>query len=67
MIVHKLLALSIRFIWYCDMLVPCKALNGTHKSTSQCTQGAEQKRRKLWSEEEREFTARAFSAYWPPL
>ena len=25
----------------CDMLVPWKALNGTHRPTSQCTQVAE--------------------------
>ena len=48
----------------CDMLVPCKALNGTHRRTENCTRGAERKRRRLAAEEEREVTARAFSAYW---
>ena len=36
-----------------DMMVPWKALNGTHMRTAQCTQGAERKIRKLASEEER--------------
>ena len=50
----------------CDMLVPWKALNVTHRNTKQCTQGAERKRRKLAAEEEREFTTRDFSAYGRP-
>ena len=29
----------------CDMLVPWKALNGTHRRTAQCNRGAERKRR----------------------
>ena len=51
----------------CDILVPWKSLNGEHKCTAQCTQGAEWKRRQLAEEEEREVTARAFSAYGRPL
>ena len=51
----------------CDMLVLRKALNGTHRSMEQCTRGAERKRWRLAEEEEREFTARAFSAYGRPL
>ena len=47
----------------CDMLVPWKALNGTQQSTAQCTWGAERKRRRLAADEEREVTARDFSAY----
>ena len=42
-------------------------MNGVHKCTAQCTQGAEWKRRQLAEEEEREVTARAFSAYGRPL
>ena len=51
----------------CDMLVPWKALNGTQRYTTQCNQGVEQKRRQLVAEEEREVTARDFSAYGRPL
>ena len=51
----------------CDMLVPWNTLNGTHRHTEQCTQGAERKRRRLAVEKEREVTARAFSAYGRPL
>ena len=50
-----------------DMLVPQKALNGTHRCTLQCTWGADRRRRHLSTEEEREVTARDFSAYWRPL
>ena len=50
----------------CDMLVLWKALNGTYRRTAQCTRGEEQKRRRLVAEEEREVTARAFSAYGLP-
>ena len=42
-------------------------LNGTHRRTSQCNRGAERKRRRLSTEEEREVTARDFSAYGRPL
>ena len=49
------------------MLVPWKALNGTHRRTAQCDQGAERNRRRLTEDEEREVTARAFSAHGRPL
>ena len=49
----------------CDMLV--EALNGTHICTAQCNLGAERKRWQLAAEEEREVTARDFSAYGRPL
>ena len=51
----------------CDMLVPWKAQNGTHMRTEQCTWGAVRRRRQLAAEEEREVTARNFSAYGRPL
>ena len=51
----------------CDILVLWKNLNGTHRGTEECTRGAGQKRRRLAAEEEREVTARYFSAYRPPL
>ena len=51
----------------CCVLVPLKALNGTHRCTAHYTQGAERKRRQLAAEEEREVTARAFRAYGHPL
>ena len=51
----------------CDMLVPWKALNGTHRCTAQCTRGEERKRRRLAVEEEREVITRTFSAYGRPL
>ena len=51
----------------CDIMVPRKALNGTHRRTSQCTWGAEQKRQRLAAEEEREVTTRSFSSYGLPL
>ena len=51
----------------CDMMVPCKALNGIHGRTAQCTRGAEQKIQKLATEEEREVATRYFSTYGLPL
>ena len=51
----------------CNMLVLWKSLNGIHTRTSQCTRGTERKRRRLAAEEEREVTARNFSAYGRPL
>ena len=51
----------------CDMLVTWRDLNGTHLHTVQCKWVAEQKRRKLAAEEEREVTARSFSSYGLPL
>ena len=50
-----------------EMLVTWKALNGNHRRTAQCTWGAEWRRRRLEAEEEREVTARDFSAYGRPL
>ena len=35
----------------CDILVPWKDLNGTHRRTAQCTWGAERRIRKLAAEE----------------
>ena len=49
------------------MLVPCKALNGTHRRTEYCTRGADQKRRRLAAEQERQVITRAFRAYEFPL
>ena len=51
----------------CDILVPQKALNGTHRRREQCTRGAERKRRILAAEDEREVTVRYLSAYGIPL
>ena len=47
-------------------MVPYRDLNGTHRFTEQCKQGAERKRRRLSAEEERDATARALSAYGRP-
>ena len=49
------------------MLVLWEARTGTHRRTSQCTRGAERRRRSLAAEEEREVATRAFSAYGRPL
>ena len=54
-------------IMNCDMLVPRKYLNCTHRRTAQCNQGEEQKRRRLAAEEEREVTTRDLSSYGNPL
>ena len=51
----------------CDIMVPCKDLNGTHRPTAQCTQGADRRRQRLVAKKEREVTVRAFSAYGRPL
>ena len=51
----------------CDMLVPWKSLNGTHRRISQCNRGAERKRRRLSAEEEGEVAAGDFSSYGYPL
>ena len=51
----------------CDMLVPCKALNGTHRRTLQCNWGEEWKRWRLSTEGKSEVTIRSFSAYGLPL
>ena len=50
-----------------DMLVPWKALNGTHWRMAQCNWVEERRRRILEVEEEREVVARDFSAYGRPL
>ena len=50
-----------------DMLVSWDSLNKIRRRTTQCTRGAEWKRRKLAGEEVREVTAMAFSAYGHPL
>ena len=47
----------------CDMLVPRRALNGMHPSTSQCARGVEQKRRRLVEAEMWEISERTFEAY----
>ena len=47
----------------CDILVMWRALNGTHRFTAQYKWVAEQKRRQLSLQEEREVTDRDFSAY----
>ena len=39
----------------CDMLVPWRSLNGTHRRTAQYKRGADRKRRRLAVEEERVF------------
>ena len=51
----------------CEMLVSCKSLKETQRSMAECTWGAERKIRQLVVEEEREVTARYFSAYGRPL
>ena len=51
----------------CDMLVPWRAMNGTHRLTAQCMKGVELNRSFLVAEEERAVTSRAFSAYGSPL
>ena len=55
--------------WFplCDILVPWKSLNGMHQHIAQRKRGADRKRRRLGAEEEREVTARSFSAYGLPL
>ena len=49
------------------MLVPCKALNGQHVTTSQCANGTERKIRRMAEEEMQESVWRAFQAYVRPL
>ena len=51
----------------CYILVLWKDLNGNHRRIEQYNQGVERKRQKLAAEEEREVTARSFSAYGRPL
>ena len=47
--------------------MPWKALNVMYRHMAQCTWGVERKRRQLAAEDEREVTAKAFSAYGRPL
>ena len=42
----------------CDMMVPWRSLNGSHKSTVHCKKGAERKRRSLAVEEARAVVSR---------
>ena len=51
----------------CGIMVPWKALNGTHRRMAQCNRGVERRRRRLAVEEEREVIAKDFSAYGTPL
>ena len=50
-----------------DMLVPRRALNKRHHTTTQCKKGAEQKRRQIAEAELRDSTERAFEVYGKPL
>ena len=47
----------------CNMLVLWWSLNGSHKHTAQCKNGAEQKGRRLVVEEEIVANSKAFRAY----
>ena len=47
----------------CDILVPWKALNGRHVTTTQCTKRAERRIWRLAEEEIRDITERDFHAY----
>ena len=51
----------------CGILMPWKALNGTHMRTSQFTRGAERRIRRLAVKEGKEVTDRAFSPSGRPL
>ena len=51
----------------CDMLVPCRALNGRHPDTAQCARGRERKRQSLAEEELKERSERDFKAYGETL
>ena len=51
----------------CNILVPCRALNGMHISTAKCARGAEQKKRRLVEVKLREIMERAFQSYEEPL
>ena len=48
---------------HCDMMVPWCALNRRHLATTQCTKGAERKRRRLAEEKLQGSSERAFQAY----
>ena len=49
------------------MLVPWKDLIGWNVTTTQCSKGAERRRRRLAEEETRESVERYFQAYGRPL
>ena len=49
------------------MLVPWRALKGTHHATALCNKGAERKRRRIAEAELRDITERAFEAYGKPM
>ena len=49
------------------MIVPCRALNGCHKSTEMCRGGAEKKRRRLAEAEVRDSAEMAFEVYGEQL
>ena len=51
----------------CDMLVLWRSLNEMHRYTVQCKKGAERKRHRLETKEERVVTSRAFISYGIPL
>ena len=51
----------------CDVLLTWRSLNGMYWRIEQYKRGVERKKRRLAAEEEREVTARAFSAYERPL
>ena len=51
----------------CDMMVPWKDLNRTHRRTEQCNRGTYRKRQKLAAEEERGVPTRAVIAYGRPM
>ena len=49
------------------MMVPWKALNGPHVTTTQCGKGEKRKRRRLAEEDMRESVTRDFQAYRRPI
>ena len=51
----------------CDMLVPCRALNGRHHATAMCRKGAERKIRRMAEEELMVSTERDFDTYRKPI
>ena len=51
----------------CDILVPCRELNGRRHATAMCKKGVERKRRRMVEAELRDITERFFEAYGKPL
>ena len=51
----------------CDILVPWRALNGLHITTTQCAEEVERKQRRMGEYEMQESEDRAFQAYARPL